>query len=841
MIELGVLAKMQGADAEYARRILIGGHGSLESYTLQSRTRATRDAYALAVSRGALTYQPLLARILFEAAHSRLEHSLATKEFDSRAFLSLTRTIASQADSENETYHAVQMFKTALSLWGSKSLSRTDRLIFLEAVAALGYVRDLEKYADRLKVSTFDRNQLNLLTANALIANNLSRHATSPSERWLELVNAGYRDSNIETISFAPGDDALFDRILCGPAEYVESGPKVTVIVPTFNSGSRISTALRSLTNQTWRNLEILVMDDDSPAQNDVFLAEWQERDPRIRVHKMAENGGTYRARNYAVAHLATGEYVTVHDDDDWSHPRKIETQVTDLINDPGRVANMSKLSRATPDLMFTRINNNAIFTQPNYSSLMFRREPVVERIGFWDDVNRSADAEFHDRLKVAFPGGYGVVGEDVLSFLRVRAGSLTSGEISRGYIDRRRLWYQQASRDWHTRAGESGASLRIEATPGGEREFSAPVDMMGSRGAKKAVEVDVLYVTDFRFPGGNSSVTSVEIEQLLLRGMRVALMQMASPVNSARSIIHQRILSLSRDPLIKIVSPLDTVHARLTLVRHPSVLQYADAIRSGVDTEELVVIVNHAPFTKDGLGSIFDFPQISMNARAVFGRQVRFAAESNLIRKEMMGVVPPGTVLPTAWPGIVKTPRAAMRPAPSRIIGRHGRDHTSKWPETAEMILASYPNSESYEVRVLGGAECARRVMDGIPENWIVHPYGSIEPAEFLRDLPFWVYQHHSSLTESFGMAAAEAMAAGCVVLLPPYMESTFGDGAVYAENSEVLDVIERFIEDPDSYYRQSARAKEYVRINFSDEAFHARIAALLESPESGEKSTLG
>lgn len=834
MTNLGSLARMQGANAEYARRLLLAGPGNLETFTMQARTRSTRDAYALAISRGALDYQGLLARILYEAAHPPVDHATPTVGFDQRAFFSLARIMANQASGPQETYEAIQMYKLAIRNWRTKSLKRADRLLFLEALAALGHVKDVEKYSSLLNIQALDRNQVHLLAANARMVGGHS-DSTAPSAEWMDLVNAGYRSSGIETISFSPGDGALFDRILCGPAEHITEGPKVTVLVPTFDSGPRIETALRSLTNQTWRNLEILVMDDASPDENDKFLLAWQERDERITVHKMADNGGTYRARNYAVSYLATGDFITVHDDDDWSHPRKIETQVRHLLDNPELVANMSLLSRATPDLVFTRINNNPVFTQPNYSSLMYRRDPVVKRIGFWDLVNRSADAEFHDRLKAEFDGAVGIAGVDVLSFLRVRSNSLTSGEISRGYIDRRRLWYQQSSREWHKRSRESGKSLHLAAFPEHERPFSAPTDMIGSKGADKSVDVDILYVTDFRFPGGNSSLAASELRLLIDQGYRIGMMHMTSPVLGAQAGIRDSFLDLARAPHVAVVSPLDRVRARLTLVRHPSVLQYPEPTRSGVQTEKLVVIVNHAPFTRDGLGSIYDLPQVARTAAVVFGQPASFAPESELIRDNMRGTLAPRAVLKSAWPGVVQLPPTSDRsePAPRRVIGRHSRDQAHKWPETPGKLLASYPDSDHYEVRILGGADTPQKLLGETPANWIVHPFGSLDAREFLSELPFWVYQHHSALTESFGMAAAEAVASGCVVILPPYMEASFGKGAVYAEPHQVVDVIEGFISEPDKYYTQRARAVEYARANFSADAFYARVASLL--PENG------
>src|SRR5699024_10090419 len=96
--------------------------------------------------------------------------------------------------------------------------------------------------------------------------------------------------------------------------------------------------------------------------------------------------------------------------------------------------------------------NNNPSFSQPNYSSLMVRRE-AFDVVGGWDLVNRGADAEYHDRLLEAYPEEIPVLGEAPLSFTRVHGASLTAGEFGRGYVDPSRLFYQAAYQQAHVAA----------------------------------------------------------------------------------------------------------------------------------------------------------------------------------------------------------------------------------------------------------------------------------------------------------------------------------------------------------------------------------------------------
>src|SRR5699024_1118167 len=148
---------------------------------------------------------------------------------------------------------------------------------------------------------------------------------------------------------------------------------------------------------QTWANLEIIIVDDGSPTEYDSVLNALTKVDERVRIIKQARNYGAYVARNAGLA-AATGEFITTHDDDDWSHPDKLAIQATNLIETPGLVANTTDQIRTSPDMMFTRINSRPRHAQKNYSSLMFRRE-IVEDIGPWDQVNRGGDSEFEARI----------------------------------------------------------------------------------------------------------------------------------------------------------------------------------------------------------------------------------------------------------------------------------------------------------------------------------------------------------------------------------------------------------------------------------------------------------
>lgn len=91
---------------------------------------------------------------------------------------------------------------------------------------------------------------------------------------------------------------------------------KVSVIIPVYNVEPYIRQCLDSVVNQTYRNLEIILIDDGSPDNCGVICDEYAAKDERIRViHK--ENEGVRAARNDGIV-LATGELIAFVDSDDW-------------------------------------------------------------------------------------------------------------------------------------------------------------------------------------------------------------------------------------------------------------------------------------------------------------------------------------------------------------------------------------------------------------------------------------------------------------------------------------------------------------------------------------------
>lgn len=103
--------------------------------------------------------------------------------------------------------------------------------------------------------------------------------------------------------------------------------PKVSVIIPTYNRAQLIGRAIQSVLNQSYKDLEIFVVDDGSTDDTERVIKEFQKQDKRIRYIRHEENKGAAAARNTGVKN-AKGEYIAFQDSDDEWFLEKIEKQV---------------------------------------------------------------------------------------------------------------------------------------------------------------------------------------------------------------------------------------------------------------------------------------------------------------------------------------------------------------------------------------------------------------------------------------------------------------------------------------------------------------------------------
>ena len=112
---------------------------------------------------------------------------------------------------------------------------------------------------------------------------------------------------------------------------YIPDAPLVSLIVPVYNAGASLRRCLDSISGQSYRNLEILLVDDGSQDGSAGICEDYARKDERFRFFRQ-EHRGVSAARNLALEHC-TGEWICFADSDDALRPEMVERLVAAVSN----------------------------------------------------------------------------------------------------------------------------------------------------------------------------------------------------------------------------------------------------------------------------------------------------------------------------------------------------------------------------------------------------------------------------------------------------------------------------------------------------------------------------
>lgn len=344
-------------------------------------------------------------------------------------------------------------------------------------------------------------------------------HAVMHISEWVALFNSFMSPSGgLAPIELAEDGNMLpFERLSAPCGRRVE-GPLVTVVMSSFKPDESIFVSIRSILNQSWKSLELLVVDDASGPEYDEIYRRVVRMDTRIRVVRQKVNGGTYLVRNKALT-LARGAFIGFQDDDDWSHPERIERQMAPLLRDSSIMATQSMCFRTDEYLDPVRIGYRQHLRR-NESSLLFRTE-VVRRIGFFHYTRKGGDSEYRFRLEAAFGQPVTVVGDEALAIIRLTPGSLSRDEFAAGFRHPSRLVYRECFSFVHARSSLEDSYYRSI------HEYSdsfVPAKFQPRRKATDAEHIDVVIVADLRSCASTNSWVVNACSTLDGLGLRVGL-----------------------------------------------------------------------------------------------------------------------------------------------------------------------------------------------------------------------------------------------------------------------------------------------------------------------------
>jgi glycosyltransferase involved in cell wall biosynthesis len=274
-----------------------------------------------------------------------------------------------------------------------------------------------------------------------------------------------------------------------------KDGPLVTILMTTYNSQAYIKSAIESILNQTYQNIELIVIDDASTDNTKTIIQELAKKDKRIKYIYLPINVGTYVAKSIGLK-KSHGEFITCHDSDDWSHPMKIEEQVKPLLRNKSLIFTTS---------YWVRLQHNGSYyaralhplLRLNPSSPLFRKKIVLEKAGGWDLVRTGADSEFLARLRLVFGDKAMYKVMKPLTFGAHREDSLmnasSTGHPIRG-MSKDRLDYWEAWGYWHIKELRQGKKPYMPLDLLSSRPFHVPksikIDKEKIEGLKRLLQI---------------------------------------------------------------------------------------------------------------------------------------------------------------------------------------------------------------------------------------------------------------------------------------------------------------------------------------------------------------
>jgi glycosyltransferase involved in cell wall biosynthesis len=206
--------------------------------------------------------------------------------------------------------------------------------------------------------------------------------------------------------------------------------PTISIIIPTYNAAQYLGTTIQSVLNQTFKDFELLIVDDGSRDNTKEIVKEFDDKRLKYFYQK---NKGKSQARNYGIFR-SSGQFISFLDADDFYYKTKLKYLLDFLINNPqvGCVAGgVRRISENGQIISEKKHQDNKLITikdllfgnSINVCSTLIRTEYVKKIKGFDIFLKRGEDWDFHYRL--ALSGCSIVVKKDIVCAYRFRQNAI--------------------------------------------------------------------------------------------------------------------------------------------------------------------------------------------------------------------------------------------------------------------------------------------------------------------------------------------------------------------------------------------------------------------------------
>ncbi|MBE1513382.1 glycosyltransferase family 2 protein [Nesterenkonia halotolerans] len=794
----------------------------------ETRSRGARDVLALCATRGTCRYRDLVKIADQTRLHPGAHEELAKlrRVLWRPGFFALARVLYSQRSSEWDLRNCLTFYELADRLYGLDDVfDGVDRSLYSDLLTWDGQYSRADELLDYAEDNEWRADSQRFLQFNAVNPNVTG--VDYKRQEWLTRVNARFADSDLQPLEFPEGQaPSFFNIATTAPVLTEEDLPLVSIIMPIYEPDEATDVAIASLLNQSWSNIEVLIIDDASPATFPdgsptpyrAQLEAWADRDSRIKLTLCAENRGAYAVRNDAFE-VAKGEFVTVADKDDWHHPQKIERQARELIANPAKNANIVNWVRVDEDLKFLVRWGPDRVVHPSFASIMYRREVVKADLGYWDAVRKSADGEYRTRYEITY--GEKLVAEDMvpLAFSLLGEGNLTSNDFGLGYRHPDREIYQDAYTAWHEQV-QLGASGFLPKNSE-DRAWIGPPSFLPDRDKTQVPHYDVIYLSEFGLWGGNSLSLVQEIHASLSAGLRVGVIPLQNGLvpGAARRRMVPELRRLFLEGSVDRLHLQRNVTTDLIVIHWPAIMQLLPSEPSSIQARKLITVANEAPAVLSAVYSGYDVHDVAENCFETFGTRPYWAAQSTIMRQSLAKLVPAREMVPGLWHGVGDPIRRPLTKTfvESRVpvVGRPWDEEELNWPTSSKERKELFPKDGSRTVSIRSQLSALQRqeILSGsqVPEGWIIQDHSVSGFQEYLDEIDFLLIYPAEEWDESIEPSVVEALRAGTVCIASPHLEKEYGDALLYASPSELRQVMKACFND-DSYSAQRERGFAFI-----------------------------
>ncbi|WP_172172241.1 glycosyltransferase family 2 protein [Brevibacterium sp. CT2-23B] len=780
-----------------------------DSWALSSESSIAKDLFAAAASRGKRSFKDLCYDVA-EADLSgwdtiwvaRLARILSLQPFESALHDFAFKAMEASIDSMPEKRVAFQLRKTFFELvYGRKDYGR--------ALAMLDRDNDLDEFYH------------GFLRADVL--NPFVGSSIGDFDKWLSLFNRPFLENDVSGVYVDVLNATPFDGLTSTVSAGIVDGPLVTVIITTYNPDpAEIRTSVQSILNQTWKNIEVLLIDDCSGAASVSVLTELSEMDSRIRLIRLKANGGTYRARNVGIEY-ANGVYLTGQDTDDWSHPDRITEQVAVMESDP-TCSGVTVSANRTDD----RLVKVALGHHPQRRcevSLMVRSKTARE-IGGYLPVRKAADSEFRERIE-AWTQRPAERIEAPLYVIRMSPGSLSRADFRPGWSHHVRRAFWSGYKYWHGSVSRDELPKLAGSSESTVSNIAPPRIAGGDRATRRSF--DVCVVSDWRGTTVEQRAAFDELKVLATSDLSVCILQLDTPWGQTGDprALYPDVQRLINEGFVQRIFLDEEADVDLIVVRDPSAVDYARDLTASISASRVLMVSHGNPKHHLETSRPYDIVHASDMAESIFQVKPEWVTtdgfESAELYEHWRVDLATGT-----YPIYIdsqrfqgpRLPRTDSRP----VVGRTAENDTDEWP-SRRLLPTVYPTDGRVDFRVLGDARGAVRVMrqKQVPNEWLQFKVGDIGEKEFWRTVDAMILFDQERGSGGLERSVLEALAAGVLVIVGGRRAEIYGS-AVHKSEPEGA------IQDLWSLISGGSELDEYRTRGYELVQMHSNPTAIIE-----------